>query len=442
MSETLFLVENDDTVRTNLKDFFHSNGYHVIIAKRGCEAASILNQSSFDLMVSDIRLPGLDGLELLKRVIAECPGVPVILVTANATLETAIQALRLGAADYLIKPIHLDDILRKVKHAIGQARCLKHSGIKPDVTGSPLLIGQGPAITKVRETIRHLAPTDSTVLITGESGTGKELIAKMLHYNSRRSTGRFVPINCGAIPETLLESELFGHRKGAFTGAYQDHSGLFEAANGGVLLLDEISSMPLTLQAKLLRVVEDRLITPVGSVTPRSTNVRMVSATNRDLRDMVAQGTFRDDLYFRLNVVEILAPPLRDRREDIPLLVAHFIGEYNRKFDRMIRTVSPEAMETLVHHHWPGNIRELRNTVERAMVYCDRDRIGREDLPRLNKPCPNGGVTPLPDKLVEASFQFERTHIHRVLSESSGDKREAASRLGIGLASLYRKLGK
>ena len=226
------------------------------------------------------------------------------------------------------------------------------------------------------------------MLITGESGTGKELIAKMLHYNSRRSTGRFVPINCGAIPETLLESELFGHRKGAFTGAYQDHSGLFEAANGGVLLLDEISSMPLTLQAKLLRVVEDRLITPVGSVTPRSTNVRMVSATNRDLRDMVAQGTFRDDLYFRLNVVEILAPPLRDRREDIPLLVAHFIGEYNRKFDRMIRTVSPEAMETLVHHHWPGNIRELRNTVERAMVYCDRDRIGREDLPRLNKPCP------------------------------------------------------
>ena len=247
MSETLFLVENDDTVRTNLKDFFLSNGYHVIIAKRGCEAASILNQSSFDLMVSDIRIPGLDGLELLKRVIAECPGVPVILVTANATLETAIQALRLGAADYLIKPIHLDDILRKVKHAIGQARCLKHSGIKPDVTGSPLLIGQGPAITKVRETIRHLAPTDSTVLITGESGTGKELIAKMLHYNSRRSTGRFVPINCGAIPEHLMEAEFFGYRKGAFTGADVDRGGFFHAARGGTLFLDEVAELPLTM---------------------------------------------------------------------------------------------------------------------------------------------------------------------------------------------------
>lgn len=442
MAETLIIVDDEDTLRDNLRAFFTKHGFHVYAAARGREAVQWIDQASFDLMITDIRLPDMNGLELLKRVAEQRPETPVILITAYASLDTAIRALREGAADYLIKPIQFDEVLVKVR------RLLRYNALKSEnqalrsmLESQYHIVGQSPAMTPVFETIRRVAPAKSTVLITGESGTGKELVARAIHRASGRAQARFVPINCGAIPETLLESELFGHKKGAFTGAVRDNEGLFSAADGGTLFLDEISALPLSLQAKLLRVIEDGKVTPLGEVNPKKTDLRVICATNRDLREMVTRGEFREDLYFRLNVVEILMPPLRERRDDIPLLVAHFIDKFNRELGRTVEGVTPAAMEILIHRPWHGNVRELENTIERAMIYCSGAMIDRDHLPpSCVEPSFSLPGVQMPSDLHQAMSVYEKAHIRRVLSEAGGNKREAASRLGISIASVYRKL--
>jgi len=440
MAKTILIAEDEFVLRDSIAELLTEEGYEVLQAPDGKVAHGILLERAVDLVLSDVRMPEMDGLTLLGHARQIAPQMPIIMITAYGTVESAVAAMRGGAYDYLLKPAQFDDVLLKVKRAIEFGELSRsHQVITEQLAaGSTFhdLVGNSRSMTKLFETVRKLASVKSNVIITGESGTGKELFARAVHYNGVTRDKPFVAVNCGAIPDSLIESELFGYRRGAFTGANRDKVGYFEAANGGTLFLDEISTLPVGVQSSLLRVLEERKVVPVGDTHPRPIDVRFIAATNRELQKMVDEGTFREDLHYRLNVVTLLLPPLRQRREDIPLLVHHFLEKYMKEMNKRVNGITNGAMRALLNHNWRGNVRELENVIERAVIFSEDRQIGVEDLPFTAE----GIVDDVSEDLKEAMRQFERQHILFSLRLHNYDKALTAQHLGIGVSSLYRKL--
>ena len=443
MKFAVLVVDDEPSIRAQLEESLQEAGYQTQGAGDGREAAELALQHSFDLCLSDIRMPSMGGIELLKRLRETSPETMFILMTASGGLDTAIEALRLGAVDYLIKPFQNEELIAKVRRlAEHRGLVLENRNLRRavDADAPRGMIGNSPAMKKVLETVDRVASLPSHVLITGESGTGKDLVARAIHERGNRAKSPFVPINCAAIPEPLLESELFGHVKGAFTGAVDNKEGLLKTAGEGTIFLDELGDMPLPIQAKLLRAIESREIQPVGSTRRVQIQARILAATNRNLRAEASSGRFREDLYYRLAVVEIHVPPLRERREDIPLLANHFVEKYARDLGRPVRGIARDALRLLAGHDWRGNVRELSNAIERAVIFA-----GREEIESIDLPDPVRAATPRDPEysvnLREATAEFERAHILRVIEQNEGNKRKAAKVLGLGVTSLYRKLG-
>ncbi|MBI5479054.1 MAG: sigma-54-dependent Fis family transcriptional regulator [Deltaproteobacteria bacterium] len=426
-------------------------GHDVVVAESAEDASRQLGgQLPFDLVITDLKLPGGSGLDLLDEVKARSPDTPVIVVTAYATPETAISAMKRGAYDYLNKPFKVDEIGLVIARALEKRQLVRDNALLRERIserhGLDRMIGKSPPMQQVFELCRKVAPTRANVLVLGESGTGKELVARAVHHLSPRARAALVAVHCAAIPETLLESELFGHVKGAFTGALSDKPGLFETATGGTLFLDEIGELPPALQVKLLRALQERVVKPVGSVHEREVDVRVIAASNRDLEDEVAHGRFRQDLYYRLNVVPIRLPPLRDRRADIPLLADHFIRHFAAELGRPAPVIEPAAMAALCANDWPGNVRELENVIERAVTLESRDRIDLESLAGLRSggqgaaallEFPRAGFD-----LDQALGAVERGLIEKALAHAGGVRKEAARLLGVSLRSLRYRLVK
>src|SRR5919106_5141619 len=380
----ILIVDDEPSARMTLALLLRKRGHHVVQAEGVQVAAKVLAECAFDLVVTDLRMPDGDGLEVLRMAKAHCPEVVVILLTAYAGWESAKEAMRLGAYDYFEKGKEPDEFLHRIDKAL-EERGLRHENenLRRQVRerySLPGFIAQSKEMQRVLDLVRRVAPTDATVLIQGESGTGKEVIAKAIHHASPRANQSFVAVNCGALPEPLLESEIFGHVKGAFTGATAHKKGLFEEAHGGTFFLDEISEMPPTLQVKFLRVLQEGEVRPVGSTQATTADVRVLAATNRDLGQLMQQGKFREDLFYRLNVIPVILPPLRERREDIPALAEHFLRRFGRKQGRSLR-LTADTVERLLHYRWPGNVRELENTMERMTILAHNETLRPEDLP-------------------------------------------------------------
>ena len=440
MASILFADDETD-FRSSVAEFLRSAGHRVDEASSVEEASALLRKEVFDLLITDLRMPGGSGIDLLREAASRFPDCILIVLTAYGSLETAIEAVRIGAHDYMLKPLNVETLLHKVELLVRHQATLAENRFLRGALETALsptgFVGTSPAILELRRLIAKVAPTDSTVLITGETGTGKEVVARSIHQASPRHDRPFVAINCGSIPESLLESELFGHTRGSFTGADRDKRGLFEVAGAGTIFLDEIGEMPLPLQPKVLRALEAREILRVGATTPIPISARIVAATHRDLLRMADQSRFRADLYYRLNVFEIPIPPLRSRPEDIKPIAQHLLERHARAMNRPTPSLEPEALIALEQYRWPGNVRELSNVLERALILDEGPRIGLEDLPGFLK----GTAPGLGDDLKQARHAFERAHIKRVIEKHAGDKPRAAEALGIDLSSLYRKLG-
>lgn len=442
MSAKILIVDDEKPIRDSLKMVLDDEGYQTEVASDGEEALQKIQNESFDVVITDIKMPKLDGIQLLESATKISPETFFIIMTAYASVKTAIDALRHGAYDYLIKPVEFDDVIIRVRRLVDYKKlAMENKSLRQRISsdsGFTNLIGKSPSMKKVFDVIQQVAPTNSNVLIIGKSGTGKELAAKAIHYNSKRKDKIFLPINCGAISENLIESELFGHKKGSFTGASEDKQGLFKVADGGTLFLDEIGELPLSLQVKLLRAIEDREFIPVGGVKSVSTDVRIIAATNQNLFEKTKTGEFRDDLYYRLNVVEIQLPSLNDRKEDIPLLINHFIEKYCKEMGKKIIGVDNETMKILLSHDWRGGVRELENVIERAAIFATKEYLTINDLAEHVR---SGNFQDgYPDSLKEALRIFERDHILKVIRKFDYNKDEASKALEIGLSSLYRKM--
>jgi DNA-binding NtrC family response regulator len=440
MPTRILIVDDEPIIRDSLAEFLTQEKFGVQVCG-SAEAALVQAQKQrFDIALCDVQLPGMDGLELLDRLLRISPETLVILITAYGTVETAVAAFQRGAHDYLMKPILLDEVLLKVRRLLENRRLhQENQWLRRELNRQvdDEIVGDSLAMQRVFDMVRKVAPMPSTVLLVGESGTGKELLARALHRQGANADERFLAVNCAAIPNDLLENQLFGHRKGAFTGADRDQAGVFIHAGNGTVFLDEIGELPLATQAKLLRALEQKEILPVGANEPVRVEARIIAATNKQLAREVEQGRFRDDLYYRLNVVAITLPPLRERREDIPKLVEHLLARHARTLGKHMTGVSHEAMQILLACPWKGNVRELDNALQRAVILGDGPLLLPADLPPDLAPVrddPN-----LVDDLGEAVRRFERQHIERVLRRCS-DKKEAARRLGVGLSSLYRRL--
>ena len=439
------LVVDDDLEMCGLiSDVLSGEGFSVFTTGDSLEASKTLKREDFDVIITDLKMKGLKGLDLLGEAKKVAPQTPVIIITAFGTVESAIKAMKMGAYDYITKPFQMDEFVLTVKKAL-ENRLLKREVVrlKKEVESRyhfHNLIGKSSPMQKIYDLIERISDTSSNVLITGESGTGKELVAKAIHYNGVGKEGPFVAINCAAIPETLLESELFGYKKGAFTDAKSDKKGLIFEANEGTLFLDEITEMPLTLQAKLLRVIEEREIRPLGDTNSYLIDVRIISTSNRDIASLIQQGRFREDLYYRLKVVDIEMPPLRERKEDIPILVQHFIHKFSKELKKAVSSVSEDALKILLNYFWPGNVRELENIIQRAITLSQHEVILPDDLPAsiIQKTDEK-----LFEKAMEEKFtldQLEKEYVKRVLIETGGNKSKAAERLGLDRKTLYRKL--
>ena len=437
--ERILVVDDEKLMREYLREQFEQK-YKVDTASNGKEALRMIEEEVYDLVFVDLRLPGMDGIELIRRINELSPGTQTIVITAYGSVESAVEAMKLGAFDYIQKPIQSPEELElKVERAIERGKLLRENlylrrELKKAVSFN--MVGKSPKMEEVFEKIAAVAKTDVTVLITGETGTGKELVARAIHENSHRKEGMFVAVNCGALPENLLESELFGHEKGAFTGAYKREIGRFELANGGTIFLDEIGELPLHLQVKLLRVLETGEFQRVGSPRTLKTDARVIAATNTDLEKAVEEGRFRKDLYYRLNVVQIKLPPLRERREDIPLLVQHFLEKYGPD-----KEIAPETMKILLSYDWPGNVRELENVIESSCVLCRTNVITPDDLPEYlrEKARPRRRLPPDGDMTLAA---VEREHIKFVLEQNNWNITRSAEILGIDRVTLYNKIKK
>ncbi len=452
---SVLVVDDSEVIRGGIAEKLSSSGFRVSVAGDGAEAIKLAKQSTFDVVITDIVLPKVDGIQLLKFFRENHPGVPVILITGHATLETAIEAIRWKAFDYLLKPFELADLLSLTKEALKYGRKTKKgqpgdSALTRETPPGILLgeiIGSSPVMQDIYKMVAKVARADCTVLILGESGTGKELIAKAIHYNSKRKDKPWIPINCGAIPGELLESELFGHEKGAFTHAFRSRPGRFELAHKGTIFLDEIGEMPLPLQVKLLRVLQERCFERVGGVKTIKVDIRVIAATNKNLEELVKNGKFRGDLYYRLNVVPIELPPLRCRLEDLEPLINHFLHYFCHLRDIPLKKISPEVMERFHEYEWPGNVRELENLLERLVILVEGDEITLEDLPPRFKSRkelhPEGVDFEFPSTGISLKAEMEKYEtrlIFKALEKANGVKSEAARLLGINRTTLLEKL--
>ncbi len=439
---TILLVDDEPSARETMALLLRRRGHRVIAAADVGGATKALAETAFEVVVTDLRMPDGDGLDVLRAAKAHCPDADVILLTAYAGWESAKEAIRLGAFDYFEKGREPDELLHRIERAVeDKALRRENENLRAQVRerfGLEGLIASSAEMVQVLDLVERVAPTDATVLIRGESGTGKEIIAKALHHASQRAAGRFVAINCGALPEPLLESEIFGHVKGAFTGAGANKKGLFEAAHGGTLFLDEIGEMTPGLQVKLLRALQSGEVRPVGSTQVITVDARVVAATNRDLEPMIRQGSFREDLFYRLNVIPIVLPPLRERREDIPLLAEHFLARFAQRQGRVLR-LSAGATERLLRYAWPGNVRELENAMERLAILARDETIEPGDLPaHVGAGLALGAAPGLAAEQTLA--EAERAHITQILERYGWNHSRAAEALGIGRTTLWRKL--
>ena len=439
--QKVLVVEDEELMRNILRTLLEDEGYEVFTADGAEAALQIFPENAIDVTVTDIKMAGLDGLGLLDRIKAIDEHALVIVMTAFSSVDSAVAALRKGAYDYITKPFVNEDLLHTVRNAIrnrelfAENRALRRE-LNRRINRSDI-IGSSDAMGDILNLVQKVAGTNAAVLIQGESGTGKELVARSIHFNSSRSAKPFLAVNCGALPESLLESELFGHTKGAFTGASGDKKGLFRSADGGTIFLDEIGEMPPPLQVRLLRALQEHEVTPVGSSTPIKFDARVIAATNRDLEKEVAAGSFREDLYYRLNVIEMTLPPLRERRQDIPSLVRHFLSRAAEKQSTVEKPISDEAMSALRNYDWPGNVRELENAIERSFILSG-DEIALGDLPpRIRR---SAGTGEWSDNGRPSLEDVERRYVIETLESTGHDKVAAAQILGIDLSTLYRKL--
>lgn len=452
MKTTILVIDDEEVIRKALQKLFTGAGYEVMQASSGEEGLTRMDECICDVILVDLKLPGMSGIEFLKKAKAKQSDLTAIMITGHGTIPSAVEAIREGAFYYVTKPFDLEDLSLLVEKAVDHQRLFRENSVLREELKSKYqyerLIGKSKKIQDILKLVGQVARADSTVLILGESGTGKELVAKAIHYNSNRANKPLIVVNCGAIPENLLESELFGHMKGAFTGAVNTRPGRFEAAHGGTIFLDEIGDMSPNLQVKILRVLQDRKFQPVGSTKTREVDVRILAATNQDLEKAVAEGRFREDLYYRLNVIPIYLSSLRERRDDIPLLLEHFLKKANKSGQKTVTGFSPETLRCLTQYRWPGNVRELENMVERLVILKGSGLIERTDLPETV--CENGGLSNVQELLVsdkgvsfrELVSQFERELIVKALQKSGGNKNKAASLLQLNRTTLIEKIRK
>ena len=449
--KTLLVADDDASIRSLLKQLLSEEGFTVLEASTGIEVVDMVKESSPDLVIMDVRMPELDGIEALSRVKATNPKTAVLIMTAFGSSNAAIRAMELGAFDYITKPFELDKISHTVKRVLDYQDLIQEVEVLRDEISSLVqterIVGNSPAMQEVYKTIGKVAKADATVLITGESGTGKELVAEALHFNSNRRSGPLVKVSCAALPETLLEAELFGHEKGSFTGAMTQRRGRFEMADKGTIFLDEIGEMTVATQTKLLRVLQERKIERIGSNLPIKVDIRIIVATNKDLQKQVEQQKFRDDLYYRLNVINIHMPPLRDRKEDIPSLVEHFLAKHRYSATAQPAAISEEAIRRLMEYNWPGNVRELENVIERAVVLSRGQIITSRELPFGDHEAGDGDEGEREgDAKGDSSFfkksvaQFEKDLIMKALRDANGNRSKAAEMLGIYRRLLYAKI--
>lgn len=441
------LVVDDDTAhRTMLHALIGGWGYDISEADDGSSAISEIRETPYDLVLMDVRMLKVSGIEALSDIKSFNPAIPVIIMTAYSSVEAAVDAIKKGAYDYLTKPLDFDKLKLTIERAMENVRLKEENLRLKENLGIHFdrmhIIGRSTAMARLLETVSLVAPSEATVLITGESGTGKELIAGAIHFNSTRKTGPFVKVNCAAITETLLESELFGHEKGSFTGADRRKDGRFLQANGGSIFLDEISEMPLSMQVKLLRVLQEREITRVGGESVIKIDTRVIAATNRDFQEMIASGSFREDLFYRLNVVNLKAPALRERKEDIPLLAINFLEMFAERNRKKIKGFTPGAMDGIVKYEWPGNVRELMNAIERAVVLARSEYLDEDDLPVVKKHSEGTTGSVWPEIEEMPLEEIEKATILKTLESSKGNKSETARRLGITRRTLHKKLKK
>lgn len=445
--KNILIIDDEEVIRKSVSRALAEGGIKSVSASSGPEALEILKDQQFDLALLDIKMPEMDGVSVLKELRSTHPELKVIMITGYPTIDTAVDCMRLGASDYLVKPFQLHDLEASIK----KIKNLNESPSTFDISGDyakglhidafqEFIIGKSRVMQSLFEKVLKVAPTDSTVLITGESGTGKELIAKAIHEYSERKNNEFVAVDCSSLVETLLESELFGHVKGSFTGAYQTKHGLFELANNGTFFFDEVSNLSPKIQAKLLRVIQEREFMKVGDQKKIKLDIRIISASNKDLRDSIAEGTFREDLYYRLSVVPIRIPPLRNRREDIPLLIDHFLRKFSKRVKRNVPEISPEAMDILIEHNWPGNVRELEHTIERILILEEGDIIRTRDLPSFISRSQVDFQMFTED--VFTLEELEKKYIRFMLKKTKGKKTEAAKLLGINRKTLGLKIKK
>jgi DNA-binding NtrC family response regulator len=439
MSKSILIVEDEETLRESIKRIFTKEGFAVDAADSAEKGLSLLGTSVYDVIISDIILPGMDGIEMLAKVREQIPDQIFIIVTAYASLDTSVKALRAGAYDYIMKPIIHEEIKQIVRNALRQKSLQAENVLLKREIGRSYdfssIIGESASLRSILDEVRKIADTKSNVLLLGETGTGKELFARVIHHNSTRREMPFVPINCSAIPENLLETELFGHVRGAFTGAIATKKGILEEAEGGSVFLDEIGDMSLSLQAKLLRVIEDQVIRPVGSTKGTKVDIRFITATNKDLKAAVRESTFREDLYYRINVICLQIPPLRERKEDIGALVRHYLGRYSQEMGKPVKDMSPEAMDIMMNYGWAGNVRELQNVIERAILISDGDLIRPEHLPVGMK-----AEAPFQHRAFDKRLSIEdytKEFIQRYQEEYN--EQQLAGMLGITRKSLWEK---
>ncbi|NTW64977.1 MAG: sigma-54-dependent Fis family transcriptional regulator [Nitrospirae bacterium] len=446
MDKTNILVIDDEKdICRALNIILSKEGYAVTEAYNGEQAVDLLKKQTFDIIMTDIKMDKMDGFEVLRQAQSLTPGSSVVMMTAFASVGSAVEAMRAGAADYITKPFINDDIRLTIKRIVESRELqMENQILRQELSQRCIsfknIIGTSDAIQKVFSVMEKVIPSKANILITGESGTGKGLVAQAIHESGPRMDKPFISINCGAIPENLLESELFGHKKGSFTSAIEDKKGLITMANSGTLFLDEVGELPSSLQVKLLNVIQNKELTPVGDTRVIAVDVRIIAATNADLMQRVKDGRFREDLFYRLNVIEIRIPSLRERKDDIPLLIKHYLQVFNDEAGKKIKDIDYEAMKAMLAYDWPGNIRELRNTLERAVVLAEGDIVTLHDLPDKFRSLDLEGIAT--SSLRQALDDYEREYIRRSLAENKGNKEATATRLGIDLATLYRKLKK
>ncbi|WP_413587234.1 sigma-54-dependent transcriptional regulator [Bdellovibrio sp. HCB274] len=454
MKPRILVVDDEESIREFLEIMLKKEGYEITLAEDGQKAKDLLTKKSFDMIISDLQMPHVTGIELLKHVKESYPDTVFMLITAFGTTETAVEAMKMGAYDYLTKPFKIDEVRLNIQNALRSRNLeVENRTLKKELTKEysfQSMVGNSPAMHAIFDMVKRVSQTPTNVLITGESGTGKEVVAKAIHYNGPLKDRPFVTVNCGAIPENLMESEMFGHKKGSFTGAVADKAGLFEVADGGTLFLDEVGELPLTIQVKLLRAIQERVVRRVGATEDMKVDVRIIAATNRNLEEMVAKGTFRQDLFYRLNVINIKTPGLRERREDVPLLANHFLKKYNERLNKNIGAISAEAMEILKKYDYPGNVRELENMIERTVALEGGATILPESLPPMvntnsGRKMASSNEIEMGDDGVDLDKvmgQIEKELLIKAIHSAGGVKKRAAKLLHISFRSMRYRIEK